>query len=199
MRPYPLTSEELVDDVLAGEASLAVEVRERFRPLSDAQLAWRPAADRWGVADCLVHLTRTNELYRGALHAAVDAGDAISGTPGARLRGRWFGRWFTGAVGPRVRVKVKAPAAIRPGSAPAAEGAVERFLAEQERFQELAWELRGLDLDRLSVRSPVAGWIRFSAGDALRIVVEHDKRHVKQAVTAMESPSFPGRPRGAEG
>lgn len=74
----------------------------------------------------------------------------------------------------------------------AQQGSVETFLSEQHRTRALIEESRGLDLDAIRIRSPFASWVKFRSGDALRILVEHEKRHVKQATEVMAVYGFPG-------
>jgi len=191
MRPYPLDCDALVDDLLADLDGLTDDVKRCFAPLTDAQLAWQPTPEGWGVGNCLVHLARSNELYRQALTPAFRTARAESRVASAPQRGGWFGRWFTGAVGPSVRIKVKAPVVVRPRQRAVEEGSVETFLAEQHRTQELVQESRGLDLDFVRIASPIASWMKFRASDALRIVVEHEKRHIKQAHSVLAHAAFP--------
>jgi hypothetical protein len=191
MRPYPLECDALVGDLLVDLDGLTEEVEGRFGHLTDEQLAWQPSSDRWGVAHCLIHLTRTNEPYRQVLAPALEnarTGNVVASAP---LKGGWFGRWFTGAVGPSVRLRVKAPGAVRPKPAAVQSGSIQAFLAEQMRTRALVEDARGLDLDAIRVVSPLSSWVKFRAGDALRIVVEHEKRHVKQAAAVLAHPAFP--------
>lgn len=191
MRPYPLECDVLVDDLLADLDALTEEVRGRFGPLTDDQLAWQPSPEKWGVGHCLVHLARSNELYRKALTPLFRDARAQNLVASAPLRGGWFGRWFTGAVGPSVRMRVKAPRAAQPRQRAVEQGSVQTFLTEQHRTRVLMEEARGLDLDAIRIPSPLASWIKFRTGDALRILVEHEKRHVKQATAVVSSYGFP--------
>lgn len=192
MRPYPLDCDALVDDLLGDLDVLTEVVRGRFGPLTDGQLAWQPSPQKWGVGHCLVHLARSNELYRKALTPAFREARSQGVRAAAPLRGSWFGRWFTGAVGPSVRMKVKAPGAAQPRQRAVEQGSLETFLTEQHRTRTLIEEGRGLDLDAIRIPSPLASWLKFRSGDALRILVEHEKRHVKQATEVMAVYGFPG-------
>lgn len=191
MRPYPLECDALVDDVLADLDALTADVGGRFGPLTDEQLAWQPSPAKWGVGHCLVHLARSNELYRQALTPVFRDARARNVMASAPLRGGWFGRWFTGAVGPSVRLRVKAPRAAQPRQRTVEHGSLLTFLTEQHRTRALMEEARGLDLDAIRIPSPFASWVKFRAGDALRILVEHEKRHVKQATAVMSVHGFP--------
>ncbi len=46
------------------------QTAELVRGLSEEQLAWRPAPDKWSIADCLAHLNVVNRDYYVAPHAA---------------------------------------------------------------------------------------------------------------------------------
>jgi hypothetical protein len=191
MRPYPLSCDALVDDLLQDLDALTDEVRGRFGALSAEQLAWQPSPTRWGVGHCLVHLAKTNELYREALASAFRTAQVEGRSGRALVRGGWFGRWFTGAVGPSMRIRAKAPRSVRPPQGAPEAGSLENFLTEQQRARGLIEDARGLDLDAVRIHSPFSRLLRFRAGDALRIVVEHEKRHVKQAVAVLGDPAFP--------
>ena len=53
---------------------------------------------------------------------------------------------------------------------------------------------RGLDLDSITITSPVARFVTYSLMDAYRIIVVHEQNHFVQARRVMEAPGFPGAP-----
>lgn len=189
MRPYPMSTDELVDDVIADLDRVNATVRARFGTLSSEQLRWQPSPKRWGVGHCLAHLTRTNELYRETLSGALRAGGSARGAE--RLHGRWFGRLFTRSLAPGGGGKVRTPEALRPRQGSVEGPVLETFLAEQHRLRALADEARGMDLDALRIASPVASWVKLTAGDALRAVAAHELRHLAQAERVLEDERFP--------
>lgn len=190
MRPYPLECDELVEDLLADLDRVTEEVRASFGGLHPKGLLWQPGSDRWSVAQCLAHLVRINALYRDRLAPAL----AEARTRGLRshgpVKGGWFGRWFTKAVGPLGR-RVKTSALFLPRPETVDAGILDAFGAEQDRVRDVIESARGLDLDAVRVTSPASGFVRFHAGDALRMLVEHEKRHVAQAERVIATPGFP--------
>jgi len=50
---------------------------------------------------------------------------------------------------------------------------------------------RDADIQQVKVASPASALLRFRLGDALRLMVEHNKRHLKQADAVMASSGFP--------
>jgi hypothetical protein len=50
---------------------------------------------------------------------------------------------------------------------------------------------RRLDLDAITITSPVVGFITYSLMDDYRIIVAHEQNHFVQASRVMTSPGFP--------
>lgn len=191
MRPYPLSCEELLDDVGRELDDVTRRVRGGFAGMTRAQLVWQPEPERWGVGQCLVHLARINELYRLRLATALRKGRDRGRMCRGPLRGTWLGRWFTSAVGPEASRRVRTPPIFRPRSEVVADAPLQTFLDEQVRLRALVEEARGLDLDRIRVTSPASPLLRLRASDAFRVLVEHEKRHLNQAEAVPSSQGFP--------
>ena len=49
--------------LLADIHAIALDAEKLFGSLSAEQLNWKPAPDRWSVAQCLEHLINTNLLH----------------------------------------------------------------------------------------------------------------------------------------
>lgn len=184
-----------LDQAEGALEAVASAVRREMAGLAPAELVWKPGADRWSVAHCLAHLTRTNRLYRDALAAGFDVVEA-DGAPrgngdGVRLRGSWTGRLLARLVGPDVVVRVRAPTAFRPVEEAVGAGAPADFLEEQRRWIELVRRGRHLPLDEIRIASPVARLVRVRASDAVAIVVNHEERHLAQARAVLRAPGFP--------
>lgn len=190
MEPYPISAEALVSAVQAEVDAISEDVRDRFGVLAAEQLAWQPSPDQWGVGQCLVHIARANELYRVKVAPALRRARTRGLEARRPLHGSWLGRWFTRIVGPEGR-PAKAPPLFRPRRETVEGAALETFFAEQVRLQGLLDDARGLDLDRVRVPSPLSRLLRFHVGDVFRMLVEHEKRHVLQAVRVRSEPAFP--------
>src|SRR5690606_41947961 len=84
------------------------------------QLAWRPAPDRWSIAECLDHLTRMAE----AVMPSIDAGIAHARARGWLRRGPYppgpLQRWMLRGPEPAAKVRVRVQASRGPpaGRAP---------------------------------------------------------------------------------
>ena len=194
MRPYPLTSEALIDDVVDGLDAVTSTVRSALGHLPADHLSWQPSPERWSAGQCLLHLARTGEAYRDVLAPVLDRARTGGVASPAPLRGTLLGRAFTGWMAPGRGMKGRTPAVFRPDPERSPADAVDVFLEEQGRLRALALTAKGLDLDGMRVRSPASSLLRLTVGDALRALVEHEWRHIRQAEAVLGDPAFPGRP-----
>lgn len=159
--------------------------------LTPAQRLWRPAPERWGVADCCEHLLTVNGVYVPRIAAALDAaGPPDPSRDATPWRPTWFGRWFLRAAGPGGR-PIPAFRVFQPP--PARPDAPERLLAAQAELRALLDRAAGRDLRAPKVHSPVTRLLTLRAGEALEMLVVHQDRHLLQAARVRREPGFPAR------
>lgn len=183
--------------------SAGEEARKLADDLSDRELWWRPAPDRWSIGECLDHLVRTDEAYLASLDRAIGEGRRrgleAEEPSGPTLVGRWLPRLLE----PPPRPAVPAPGEIRPrrpGAGPDAEDGgskappdpLDAFLGLRPRLLRRLQAADGLDLGRIRLSSPFFAWMRFDLGSAFRIVAAHERRHLWQARRVREDEAFPG-------
>jgi hypothetical protein len=159
--------------------------------LSDEQFNWRPASDRWSVAQCIDHLNVTARVYLPMLDEGI--ADAIRrGQYGeGPFRYNWFGRLFVRAQEPPYRFRVKAPKAFQPRSDRPRNDVMAAFRAYQVQYIDRLRQANGLDLSRAKVRSPVSNWIRIPLGSGFAVMAAHERRHLWQARNLINDPGFP--------
>lgn len=161
--------------------------------LTIAQVNWTPGPHQWSVCECLDHLAVTARLYQPILRAAIESGRQRGlEAPGPFTYG-WFSRWFEAQLEPPPRRKFTAPAAFRPATGSDCDPArvLEAFQAVGREWYALLVQTDGLDLRRVKVASPVASWLRFPLGAALRQQAAHERRHLWQAEQLPRHHTFP--------
>jgi hypothetical protein len=162
--------------------------------LHEAQLAWRPGPGRWSIAEVVKHLNLSARPYLDAIAHALARARARGHTDGGDWRPTLVGGLFARSMEPPPRVRLRAPRIFRPAEgAPPPPGARELatwraiHLEMEERIREAA----GLDLRRARVVSPVTRWVRMNAGDAVALLLAHERRHLWQMGKIRESAGFP--------
>lgn len=180
-----------LNGLVAQLDELAAEARREFGRLSAAQLNWRPGPGRWSVGQCLEHLIESNRRFLPVLERLA------RGEQRQTAWERWsplsglFGRLIERSLNDDGGRKYKAPARLRPSAGEVDAGVVERFAAQQRELGELIGAPALAARARTVVTSPIAGFITYSLHDACRIVVAHERRHLRQARRVTETPGFP--------
>ena len=180
---------------LAGECEVVAQrAATRFAALSPEQLGWRPAPESWSAGECLDHLVRTHGLYLESIDRSL-AGSRFPSVPGVGFESGPIASRFVRWLGPDSPRRLKTtrlfkPAAVEPGGT-VETGLVGRFVEQQRDIVSAIDRCRGVDLQRTKVSSPASDLLRFRLGDALRLMVEHNKRHLKQAEAVLASAGFP--------
>jgi DinB superfamily len=160
--------------------------------LTDAQLNWKPAPNSWSIAQCLEHLAVTSERDEPYVTDAIARGRIKNSTnlPVA-YRPTLFGGWLIKQLLPTATRRIPAPKIFRPAESSDIEGAIERFLRQQDQFLSLVSDARGVDYNRTRLRSAVTPFMRFSLADAFVMTVVHARRHLAQIQRVREASGFP--------
>lgn len=168
----------------------AKDVSESFGTLTNEQLNWKPSEKGWSVAQCLDHLIRSNVEFDNdwpKLHAGTRTNSFIENW--SPLTGFW-GRFLIRSLSNDAK-KAKAPSkAIVPPS-DIEPGIVDRFVKNIEVTNKNIAGCDGLDLKKTILTSPFLGIVTYNLDDAFSILVEHTKRHIRQATRVMETDGFP--------
>jgi hypothetical protein len=178
--------------VLAQAALLAEDTGRVFGRLSGEQVNWKPGEAEWSIGQCFDHLVISNRPF-------VPIFEEIRG--GRRRQRLWervpllpglFGRLLVAALRPESGRKLKARPAFYPSQSRLDPQIIGTFLEQQERLMRLMEACRDLDLDGITITSPVLSVVTYSLMDACRIIVVHEQNHFVQATRVMETPGFPG-------
>lgn len=169
------------------------EAQDVFGALTAPQLHWKPAPERWSVAECLGHLIVANRLYFPELEAL--ASDRYRHSLWQRISpftGFW-GPMLIKSLDPSNRRKTRTMAKMQPVVDGDDPDVMNRFVAHQVELAALVRRLPpNTDLDAVTLGSPLTGLITYSLRDCLEVIVMHEKRHVEQARQVMDVPGFPG-------
>jgi hypothetical protein len=173
---------------LAAHAASFSEAKANLRPLiaglDDAQFNWRPATDRWSVAECIDHLV----VIGGLTIPLLDAGIQQAADKGWKSNGPFkygaIGNWIVRQVGPRDekhKRKFKAPKMYAPAGHHSISRLEQAFVKLQDQFVEVVHRANGYDLGRVKLASPAARFLRLSLGQWIALLAGHQKRHLQQA------------------
>jgi len=187
-----LESVNLLRTIVTEAEENSDAARQLVSGLTEAQLNWKPALEKWSIAQCLDHLTVTSSRFDTYFTAAVARGrKRWPVSTGPSYRPSLMGGWLIKQVNPETGRNLPAPKVFRPSDSSTIHGALESFLKQQERFLKFVREADGVNYNKTKLRSPVTPLMRYSLADAFVITVVHGQRHLAQARRVSEMAGFP--------
>lgn len=181
---------ERIDQVTSELRTIADDARSSFGSLSEEQLNWKPASQSWSVAQCLDHLIKTNEQFYPEFEKLASGSRTNTFWQTYSPFTRLGGRFLINAVSNDSK-KTKAPSKEIVPPSEIEKGIVERFAANLIDVCGKIEACGPADVKRTVVSSPFLSIMTYTLDDAYTVLVEHSKRHIRQAKRVMESEGFP--------
>jgi hypothetical protein len=167
---------------LLDRTELVKASTQSFLRLTEQQLHFRPAADKWSIAEIFGHLNIVHDIYvRDILSRIALAPDV----KGENYRSGWLGDWLYDKMMPRpdgTVFKLPAPRGLRVSR----EGLnvreeLQRFLHHCDAVDDILRHVTTKDLQGIRIPISFAKFLRLRLGDNLRYIVAHNERHLLQA------------------
>ncbi|MFZ1701268.1 MAG: DinB family protein [Pyrinomonadaceae bacterium] len=182
--------DERIKQVTDDMSAIAEDARQVFGSLSAEQINWKPAEKSWSVGQCLDHLIKTNDAFGPEMTKIAAGGRKNSFIENWSPFTGYFGRFLIKAVGDDSK-KVKAPSqAIVPPSDIASD-IVARFEENIAAANESVKACEGVNRQKTVITSPFLAIMTYTLEDGFTVLVEHTKRHIRQAKRVMEAGGFP--------
>ena len=183
-------SEHLSGLVSAANA-IAGETLAGFGHLTAQQLNWKPSADQWSVAQCFDHLVTANEAFFPIFEKVLSGEKKNAFWENLPWLPAFWGKMLIKAVAPQSTRKLKAPKIFHPSNSTVDGDIIRRFIDQQNQVIRYIKATEDLDLKKIKISSPVTNLITYSLMDAYRIIINHEKRHLLQAMRVSEMEGFP--------
>lgn len=176
------TANAIADETLAG-----------FGDLTAQQLNWKPGAEQWSVAQCFDHLVTANAAFFPTFEKVLNGEKTNSFWERLPVLPAVCGKLLIKSVAPESTRKLKAPKVFHPANSRIDEAIICRFIDEQNQIIKYMKATEDLDLEKIIISSPVTNLITYSLMDAYRVIINHQKRHLLQAMRVSEMDGFPTR------
>jgi hypothetical protein len=178
-----------VDSVISEFESVTADVKNTFGGLSAEQLNWKPAAESWSVGQCLDHLVKSNEEFYPELDKLA------AGTRKNTFWQNWsplsgIAGGFLVATLKKDGQKVKTNEKMTPPSDISGD-IVERFAEHQSELIEKVRAASSTEWRKVVLTSPFVKIMTYRMDVGLEAVIEHEKRHVRQAKRVIAMEAFP--------
>ncbi len=182
----PIRSQELTQaekgKALAYLESTKQALLAAAKGLSPAQLNFKPAPDRWSIAECLEHIASAEDFLRGLVIEKVMTSPAV---PGRDVKAIDEGV-LTGV--PDRSTKRQAPEPLKPvNKYGSAEGSEQHFIESRATTETYLKDTPGLRDHAMAgpAGPPMDGY------EWILLIAAHSERHTKQIDEVKADPNFP--------
>jgi len=161
-----------------------------FGHLSADQINWKPSAAGWSVGQCFEHLIKANELFYDELEKIGNGTRKNSFLESYSPLSSFFGNLLVNSLKKDER-KFKAPMQkiVPPSEIDA--NIVELFAAHQAELIGKIKRTKTVDWRKIKVTSPFMKLITYKLSDGFQVIVEHERRHIRQAERVLKMKNFP--------
>jgi hypothetical protein len=159
--------------------------------LTQHQFHWSPAAARWSIAQCIVHLCIIGRRYLPAIDDTLERASVENLLSPGPFRYGFFERWIAHATEPPPGIRLKTPAAARPPNDQSMGEASDAFHLVQAELRKRIRSANGFDLARAKVTSPFVKSLKMALGPCFAFLLAHERRHLWQAWQVRKHEGFP--------
>jgi hypothetical protein len=180
-----------MNEVVSELEKISENTRAVFGGFSAEQVNWKPSAEGWSAGQCFEHLIKTNELFYDELEKIAN---------GTRRNSFWenwsplsglSGRLLINSLKKDER-KFKAPTQKIVPPSNVDEKIIEKFIAHQAELIEKIKRCEKADWQKTVITSPFMKLMTYRLEDGFTVVVEHERRHFRQAERVTKLEDFPG-------
>jgi hypothetical protein len=162
-------------------SAVNAEATDLCKGLTGDQLTWRPHPAKWSIAENLIHLRTTTEIFLPAVDHALMESRRRELLDEGPFRLGLYGRILVWYVEPPPAIRLPAPPALRPRLSGSPEQVLENFLLWQAAMMRRMKDATGLNLMRLRFPSPLTSYIRMNLLEFFSVFNGHSRRHLWQA------------------
>ena len=180
-----------IENLISETRKIADEAEKTFGNLTAEQINWKSSPESWSIGQCLDHIMVTNETEFSEIERIIKGEHKNPFWSKVPFLTDFWGRFVLKAVEPENTKKTKNPKVFTPSASDIDANIIKRFVEHQQKIIELMTKTKVLDLNKFSIRSPVASFVTYRLSDAYKIVVQHEWRHFRQAERVLQAENFP--------
>jgi hypothetical protein len=198
--PKTVPTKELLFELNRLNQRLSEIVARDFSNLSSDQLNWREHADKWSIAECLMHLNYVADYYFPATLKAITTAKIKNSKPQDQFTRGWLGHRYASKfrlnLDNQIKSKIESPSKYDPRrtSPSTLDGKkiIADFLERQQTLQVVLEDALAINLQKTRVYAALWGLVSIQLGDMLKILIYHTERHTVQAQRILYHDYFPG-------
>jgi hypothetical protein len=159
--------------------------------LTTEQFNWKPSPGSWSIAQCLHHLIVSDSSYFPDLKRIINGIYKMSYWQRYSPFSKKLGQILKNQLQEQVTKKMTAPKKIRPTAGKMNLDLIEDYYKNLDSFLDYISKCIAVNVDKIVITSPITSIITYSLRDALQFLVQHEHRHINQAIRVKANEKFP--------
>src|SRR4030095_2012311 len=188
-----MTDEVFIKTILQKGKEAKEKVSLEFSDISLEQMNWKFSPKSWSIAQCLDHLIIADGSYFSDLKKISEGTYKMSFWERLSPFTDLCGRIMKDRLQEQVKKKMTAPKKIQPTISGEKLDIIASYHKNLDTFLELISNCKNVDIDKIIITSPIIRIVTYSLRDALSFLVQHEHRHINQAIRVKANNGFPGK------
>ncbi|MBA2494171.1 MAG: DinB family protein [Acidobacteria bacterium] len=181
-----------MDNIIYELKKITEDAQKTFGYLNTEQINWKPSAESWSVGQCFEHLIKSNAELFPALDKIGSGTWKNSFYQNYSPLTSFWGNLLVKSLQKDTR-KFKTPSVKIVPPSDVSRDIVERFAENQAEVIAKIKAAEKADLQKTVITSPFAKFMTYRLADGYRIIVEHERRHFRQAERVLQAEGFPNQ------
>jgi len=182
--------DERITQITSDLKQVADDAQATFGGLTSEQVNWKPAENSWSVGQCFDHIIKTNAEFYPEFEKLASGTRKNSFFERYSPFSGFFGRFLINAVTVDSK-KTKAPSKRVVPPSDIGGDIINRFSLHIDDLNKRVESCSSVNRTETIVTSPFLGVFTYSLEDAYTVLVEHTRRHFRQAKRVTEAEGFP--------
>lgn len=179
-----------ISNLISELRAISDDAQKTLGNLSAEQINWKLGADGWSVGQCVEHLMKTNLLFFPELERIAGGTRVSSFLENYSPLSSFFGKLLVNSLKKDERkFKTPTPAIVPPSEV--SVDIINQFAAHQTEIIEKIKRTENADWQKTVITSPFMRLMTYKLADGFRVVVEHERRHFRQAERVTRAEGFP--------
>src|SRR5260221_2208716 len=180
-----------VENILQkGKEAKAKALRE-FSGISPEQFNCKPSTKSWSIAECFDHLFISDSLFFPQFREITEGNHIMTFWEKYSPLSSLLGNILKNQVQEEVKRKISAPKKLRPVTSDRILDLIDKYHKNFNIFLTYISSCKDLDIDKIIITSPAVGFVTYSLRDGLQFLIQHEHRHINQAIRVKENTEFP--------
>lgn len=186
-----MTDEVFIKTILQKGKEAKDKVTSEFSGISLEQLNWKVSPESWSIAQCLEHLIIADSCYFSDLKKITEGNFKMNYWERLSPFTNLCGRLLRDRLQEQVKKKMIAPAKIQPTKLKKQLDIIESYHKNLDIFLAYILNCTRIDIDKIIITSPTIPIVTYTLRDALYFLVNHEHRHINQALRVKANSEFP--------